>query len=150
MHYADQFLVTAGSTKAKPSTLDIKITPGVLHSGIFFFPAGCRGTVHIALAHAIHQVWPTNPSGTFAFENYVHRVDDYYQIPPGVITLQLRGYCVNCDENHKIQWAFSINRPEEIFPMLYGPIRNLEEVVEFLKIWIPPLPTPPEEEKTIG
>ena len=144
MHYAGQFTVTAVSTLKSQSSLKIIITEGILHSGIFFFPAGCRGTVYLHLDHAIHQIWPTNPSGTFAFENYVHEVKDYYRIPPGVKQLELKGYSVNADNDHTIQWAFTINRPEEVFPMLYGPLSKIEDISDVLRQWWPKIPTDTE------
>lgn len=137
MHYAGQFTVTSVSTLGSQNSLKIKITEGFLHSGIFFFPAGCRGTVHLHLDHAIHQIWPTNPSGTFAFENYVHEVKDYYLIPPGIKQVKLMGYSDDADNDHTIQWAFTINRPEEVFPMLYGPLSKVEDIADVLRQWWP-------------
>lgn len=63
--------------------------------------------------------------------------------------MQLQGYCVNADNDHKIQWAFSINRPEEIFPTLFGPIKELEQLTEMYRQmgWIQPEET---EAETIG
>lgn len=140
MHYADQFTVTADSTKTAPSELKIIVSPGILHTGIFFFPAGCKGTVHVSLNQAIHQIWPTNPSGTFAFENYVHVVKDYYSLPPGIKQLELKGYSVNADYDHVIQFAFSINDPEEIWPTRFGPIKRLASIASWFEIMYPPQP----------
>lgn len=144
MHYAGQFTVTLGSTLQSQDSVKIKITEGILHSGIFFFPAGCRGTVHLSLNHAIHQIWPTNPSGTFAFENYVHEVKDYYTLPPGVKQVELKGYSLDADYDHTIQWAFTINRPEEVLPMLYGPLSKIEDIAEVLRQFWPKIPTETE------
>ncbi len=144
MHYAGQFVVTSGSTIKAQSSLKIAITEGILHSGVFFFPAGCRGTVHVHLDQAIHQIWPTNPSGTFAFENHVHIVKDYYQIPSGVKQVELKGYSVDADNDHAIQWAFTINRPEEVFPTLYGPISRIDEIAKVFETYWPLIPTETE------
>ncbi len=54
--------------------------------------------------------------------------------------IELKGYSEDADYDHIIQWAFTINRPEEVLPMLYGPLSKVKDIAEILRqFWPKPL-----------
>lgn len=70
MFYRYAVTIAAETTEADPSITYMDLAPGELHQVEIGFPWGCAGLVHVQIWRGEHQVWPTNPGESFAWNDY--------------------------------------------------------------------------------
>lgn len=76
----------------------LKMERGVVHQIDIVFPSGPVGLAHIQINRGLHQVWPTNASGSFAADNTMISFKEYYEIISK--PLQLEAYTWNLDDTY--------------------------------------------------
>ena len=120
MFYDYTFAIPANTAEANPERFDCKLTHGVIHKVEVGFPAGCAGLAHLKILQGLHQVWPTNPEGSFNTDNFTISFNEYYELtePPYILTLS--GYNEDDTYPHTIEVRFAILParillPEETF-----------------------------------
>ena len=119
MIYEFPITVLTTDTEASPAEEDIKLTNGVVHRVEIEFPAGCVGLVHIAIYHMGHQVWPSNPEGSFASEDYVVAFDDYYPLLGPPYLFKILGWTDETTYDHTIKVRFGL-LPENVARGMFG------------------------------
>lgn len=89
MYYDFSFTIPADTAKSSPEELDVKLTHGVIHRVEIGFPRGCAGLVHLQIRRGLHQLWPTNPQGSFNTDGYIIPINEYYElfVEPYILTL---------------------------------------------------------------
>lgn len=113
MFYRYSLTVPASTAKSNPLQKTIYLTHGIIHQVEIGFPPGCAGLVHTALWRFEHQVWPTNPDETFAWDDYniVIRNENY-----GLITrpysLTLSAWSADTIYPHTIVCRIGVRLPE--------------------------------------
>lgn len=98
MFYDFAVPLPANTAKTSPVEVEAKLTHGVVHRLEIEFPAGCAGLAHLAIDRGLHQVWPTNPPGSFASDNHVIAFDEAHEFTTEPYTLSLRGW--NLDDTY--------------------------------------------------
>lgn len=130
MFYSYAIPIPAGTTEASPLITELTLSKGILHRVEIEFPAGCRGLAHCQIKEAgLHQVYPTNPTGNFASDDYVIVLDDYYDIPSPYL---LRAFAWNDDDTYPHTLLIRIGvLPTEIVSPMGGVVGALRK---FLKL----------------
>jgi len=113
MFYRYSLTVPASTSQAAPAILAMHLTHGIIHHLEIGFPPGCAGLVHAAIYRFEHQVWPTNPDNTFAWDDYNvvirHEAFGLITLP---YTLSLRAWSEDNTFPHTIICRLGIRTPE--------------------------------------
>lgn len=102
MFYDFAFTITKGTTKAAPEEAELHLTHGVIHTVRFDFPPGPRGEVDVVLYHEEHQLYPTNPDGSFNADNTYINYDDFFELTTEPYSLKARGWAPDADYDHTV------------------------------------------------
>ena len=116
MFYDFAFTVPAGTPEASPHEQTVNLVSGVIHHVSIEFPAGCRGTVFVAIYHGAHQIWPTNIDEAFNAEDFTIVIDEAEHFPAGPNLLRVEGWSPNACHNHTLTVRFGLLEPEAIAP----------------------------------
>jgi len=108
VYYDVSFTIPANTTKAAPQEQDVKLTHGVVHRVEIGFPSGCAGLAHLQIRRGSHQVWPTNPQGSFNTDDYIIPIDDYYELFEEPYILTLVGWNLDDTYDHTLEVRFGI------------------------------------------
>jgi hypothetical protein len=108
VYYDVSFTIPANTAESAPQEEQVKLTHGVLHRVEIGFPSGCAGLAHLQLWRGGHQVWPTNPGGSFNTDDYTIPIDDYYELFEEPYILTLVGWNLDDTYNHTLEVRFGI------------------------------------------
>lgn len=120
MYYDFSFTIPANTARASPYTEDVKLTHGIINRVEVGFPRGCAGLAHLQLRRSLHQLWPTNPQGSFNTDGYTiafNEDQDFYTEP---YILTLVGWNLDDTYDHTLEVRIGIIAPR--VPMTDGPI----------------------------
>lgn len=113
MFYDYSFEIPANTTEARPERQDISLTHGIINRVEVGFPGGCVGMVHLIIRHGLHQLWPTNPDGSFNANRYNIPFSEYYPLLTEPYILNLYGWSPGTAHNHTLEIRIGI-LPEEV------------------------------------
>jgi len=94
--------IPAGTPEDSPVEKTLKLTHGVVHRLEVEFYPGARRYVWVKIFHEEHQVWPTNPDGSFQTDGYTIAFDDFYELKTEPFSFTVRGYSPNADYDHVV------------------------------------------------
>lgn len=120
MFYDFSFTIPANTARDDPEIWDLKLTHGVAHRVEIGFPKGCAGLAHLVARQGLHQVWPTNPDGSFNADDYTIAFNDYQPLKTEPYILTLVGWSFDDTFPHTLEVRIGILPawillPEEIF-----------------------------------
>lgn len=120
MYYDVSFTIPANTAQASPTRQDVKLTRGIIHRVEIGFPGGCAGLAHLQIKRSVHQVWPTNPQGSFNTDGYVIPINEFYELFTEPYILTLVGWNLDDTYPHTLEVRFGILparvlMPEETF-----------------------------------
>ncbi len=99
MYYDFNIIIPASTPKDTPIKETCKLTYGIVRHVAIAFPPGPKGLTHLVIRRYEHQVWPTNPDGNFAWDNYTIEFSEEFDLTTRPHTLTLVGW--NEDDTHK-------------------------------------------------
>ncbi len=120
MFYDFSFQIPANTTQKSPTELRCKLTHGIIHRIEIAFPAGCAGLAHLQIKEGLHQLWPTNPEGSFNTDGYTIVVNEFQELYRSPYTVTLVGWNDDDTYSHTLEIRFGILpkqilAPEETF-----------------------------------
>ena len=116
MFYDFSFTILADTSASSPKVERVKLEYGILHLIEISFPAGCAGLVHLQIFDNGHQLFPTNPGGSFNTDDYTIRFNDHYPLLNPPYTLRLVGWNLDDTYDHTLEIRLGILPPEILFP----------------------------------
>lgn len=116
MFYDFSFTVPKNTAKKKPEELDVKLTSGIIHRVEIGFRAGPRNMVYIAIRKGLHQLWPTNPQGSFNSDNFTIVINEFYPLVGKPYILTLQGWSPGTYYDHIVEVRIGILPQEVIAP----------------------------------
>lgn len=133
MLYEYPLTVTAGTTKASPAKVDMVLTKGVIHRVEVEFYPGPRRYVEARIRRGGHQVWPTNPDGSFCSDG--HRIvwDENYEITTQPVRFKFEAWSPDADYNHVIVCRISLLESRTAILLLRG-LKGILRLVQFFGI----------------
>ena len=108
MYYDYSFTIPANTTKSSPEELAVKLTHGIIHRVELGFPRGCAGLAHLQIRRGLHQVWPTNPQGSFNTDGYTIVFNEHYELFTEPYRLTLVGWNLDDTYNHTLEVRFGV------------------------------------------
>lgn len=70
MFYRYAVTIPKATLEAAPVKTIMNLPAGEVHQVEVGFPWGCAGLAHVQIYHSEHQMWPTNPGTSFAWNDY--------------------------------------------------------------------------------
>ena len=116
MIYEYDLTVPANTPAADPVSVDMALSPGIIHRLEVSWPAGCNNMVHIAVKRGLHQVWPTNPDGTLKGNMYTLSIPVWYELEDYPANLEAYGWSPGASYNHTVTIRLAIERREILQP----------------------------------
>jgi len=128
--YDFSFTIPANTPQNSPAELRCKLTQGITHRVEISFPPGCAGLVYLQIFDNAHQVYPTNPGGSFKTDSYTIAFNDYYELKSEPYTLRLVGWNEDDTYDHTLEVRFGILEEKYIKPYEeeMGIIRRLKRL----------------------
>ena len=108
MEYVFRLTIPANTPKISPERLTCKLTHGIVNHVAVAFPPGPRGLAHLVIYRYEHQVWPTNPEETFAWDDYTVEFDEEFELTERPYTMSLRGWNLSTKFSHTVTVRFEI------------------------------------------
>ena len=113
MFYRYSLTVPASTPATAPVILTCALTHGIVHQVEVAFPPGCAALVHVSLWRYEHQVWPTNPDESFAWDNYTIVItNEAFGITEVPYELSLRAWSEDTAYPHTIVCRVGVKLPE--------------------------------------
>lgn len=88
MIYSYAITIPANTSEADPVEQEIRLTAGLISHVEVEFPAGCAGLVHLRVMREGGHLWPTNPEGNLASDDYVIPWDEHIELTSSPYRLQ--------------------------------------------------------------
>lgn len=109
MFFRYTLTVPANTPESDPVDLYCDLTYGVITKVMVGFPRGCAGLAHVRILHQAHQVWPTNPDDTFAWDDFVFEFEENFELYQPAYELIIRAH--NLDEcyPHEVMVCFGVH-----------------------------------------
>ena len=113
MFYRFSLTVPASTPQTSPVVKVLALTHGIVHQVEVAFPPGCATLVHVSLWRYEHQVWPTNPGESFAWDDYTIVItNEAFGLISRPYTLSLRAWSEDTAYPHTIVCRVGVKLPE--------------------------------------
>lgn len=108
MQFTYELTIPPNTVKTNPETQVCKLTYGTVKRVFICFPPGPKGLAHIVIKRFESQVWPTNPDGDFAWDNFVFIIEDEFNMESGPFTVKLVGWNEDDTYEHTVTVMFNV------------------------------------------
>lgn len=102
MFYDFAITIPAGRTEDNPVEEILKLTKGIIHRVEVEFYPGPRRYAWVKIFYHEHQLWPTNPGGSFRTDGYTISFDEYEELKSEPFDLKVKGYSPDANYSHVI------------------------------------------------
>jgi hypothetical protein len=131
--YDYSFTIPKTATASNPEVKVCKLAHGIIHRVTIFWWPGPHGLVHLTINRALHQLLPTNPEESFHYDNYAHVMEERIPLLEPLYQVELHGWGVDCDYDHKVIVGIGI-LPPECFPEYRGMETTLEKFLKLFRV----------------
>ncbi len=107
MDYNVTLSVPAGTAKSDPAELRVPLTKGIIVKVRVGIPDGAADEVHVVITRGLHQVWPTNPDGDYAWNDYVHEIEASYVLEDEPLMLKVVAWNDDTVNAHVVTVGFN-------------------------------------------
>ncbi len=108
MDYNVTLGVPASTAKADPAEVRVRLTVGIVVRVRVAIPDGAADQVHVVITHGGRQVWPSNPDGNYAWNDYVHEIEASYVLEDEPLTLKVVAWNDDTVNAHQITVGFNL------------------------------------------
>jgi len=108
MDYDVTLTVPASTTEADPAELRVRLTKGIIVKVRVGIPDGAANEVHVVIVRGAHQVWPTNPDGNFAWNDYVHEIEASYVLEDHPLIMRVVAWNEDTINDHQVAVGFNL------------------------------------------
>lgn len=108
MDYDLSLNVPASTAKSDPAELRVLLTKGIVVKVRVGFPDGCGEDVHVVIIRGGHQVWPTNPDGNYAWNDYVFEIEASYVLEDQPLTMKIQAWNADTVNAHDVMVGFNM------------------------------------------
>ena len=130
MFYDFAITIAADTAESDAVTQNLKLTKGVLHRFEVQFPAGCAGLAHIRFEQGAAHLFPTDPEGNFATDDFTIAFDDKVELVTAPFTIQAIAWNLDDTYPHTITVRIGILEGETAILLM----RVIKGLVNFLKL----------------
>jgi len=130
-HYSYEKTFTPGHSADDPEELEMPCAWGILTDVVIAFRFGTDRKTHVHIDEVLHQIFPTNPEETYAYDGYTLTITDRYELLKDTRKIYLRGWNEGIYP-HTIAVAFKIELPERYTPAesaIMRMARSLDQLI---------------------
>lgn len=130
MFYNFTITIPANTLKSDRVVEVCDLTYGIIRHVAIAFPPGPKGLAHVVIYRYEHQLWPTNPGGSFAWDDYTIEFTEEFDLTERPHTLSIRGW--NEDDTHEHTVTVRFELGDKIWGLtellsLQTPMSRLED-----------------------
>jgi hypothetical protein len=125
------FSITTPKNTPEPSkgkTTIAKMERGIIKRFEIKFPPGPAGLLHVRIRRGSHQVWPTNPLGSFASDFETIAFDDEFDLTVPPYQLEIDTWNVDDTYDHTVYVRFLL-KPAPLLVVEPEPRRPRERMI---------------------
>lgn len=108
MFYLFSIPVPRSTPESNPLITDLSLGPGEIAEVRVGFPWGCAGLVHVQVWRAEHQVWPSSPGESFAWNDYVYEFPEAEPVSGPAEHWSIRAWNDDERHDHRVEVALAI------------------------------------------
>jgi len=108
MYYLTFHTVPPQTLETDPYEYQVAVVDGILSHVDIGFPQGCAGLAHLQLYYKHHQLYPTNPDQSFAWDGNVFSFDDDFPIYEHPYTVTVRAWNDDDSYEHTLMVGLSV------------------------------------------
>lgn len=109
MLYIYRLALPANTQESSKERLDFELPRGVINRVEVAFPPGPMGLAHLQIFHEEHQLFPTIPEESFAWNDINIAWAEEYELEEPWNDLSLRGWNLDDSYEHTISVRFSVS-----------------------------------------
>ena len=100
MIYEFPITTTTAYTKDSPKKTIVKLTKGIIHELDIISDEACQWTLFVAVAHGLHQIYPTNQGEYFKLRGETFSFREYYNLDTRPFSFYIYTYLYDADNSH--------------------------------------------------
>lgn len=108
MDYNVTLSVPASTLEIAPVELRVGLTKGIIVEVRIGFPDGCADLVHVVIKRDGHVVWPNNPDGNYAWNDYVYELAESYVLDVEPLSLRVVAWNEDTINAHRVTVGFNM------------------------------------------
>lgn len=108
MDYNVTLSVPASTTESAPAELRVPLTVGLIVEVRIGFPDGCADYVHVVITRGLHQLWPTNPSGSYSWNYHMYEIKASYVLEDEPLALKVVAWNEDTRNAHQVTVGVNI------------------------------------------
>ena len=128
MFYETSLTIPAETSSDDPAEIELRVTHGVVHRVEVEFAPGPSWRANVVILYRNHQVWPTNPDGTFASDSHTIGFDDYYEMFYSPYTFVIQGWSPAAVKDHTVRVRLGV-LPQIIAEHIYGKTSKIDQAL---------------------
>jgi len=103
MYYVQQITIPAQTAEGELDPVIMELSAGTIQRVRVCFPPGCCGLVHLRIYRYEHQLYPTSPDASFAWDGYVVEFVDSFPLTEVPYEVKLIAWNDDDSYQHSIQ-----------------------------------------------
>lgn len=129
MQFSYNLEIPANTPETEPEIQVCQLSYGTISRVFVCFPPGPKGLAHVVIKRYESQVWPTNPTASFAWDDFVFVIEDEFDLETAPFSVKLEGWNLDDTYPHTITVMFNVLRGAYGMPellALQSPFSQLE------------------------
>lgn len=102
MIYEFPITTTTAATEESPKKTTIVLARGIIHQLDIISDEAAKWTLYVAIAHGLHQIYPTNTPNFFNLRGESFSFKENYELYTKPLSLSVFTYLYDADYSHKI------------------------------------------------
>ncbi len=115
MWYEFSVAVPAGTTKATPVEVDMKLASGIIHHVVIEGAPGMQRMVSLVVTDGLHQIWPVNPEEVIQLDGVPRDFTERHELTDSPYTLKAAAWAPNTIYSHTYKIGIGV-LPRSSFP----------------------------------
>lgn len=102
MDYNFTLDVPRWTLETAPAELTMELVQGMIVGVRVGFPDGCADMVHVVIRVGLHQLWPSNQEGNYAWNDFTYVIQESYELDEVPYELTLVAWNDDQREPHQV------------------------------------------------
>lgn len=108
MDYNFTLSVPASTLETDPAELTLELVKGIVVGVRVGFPDGCADYLHAAIRLGLHQLWPSNQGGNYAWNDYTYEIQESCVLDEEPYELTLLAWNDDTRNAHQVTVGFNM------------------------------------------
>lgn len=114
MIYEFPIITETDDTSSSPKKTTIKLCKGIVHQLDIICDIAVMGTLYLAIAHGLHQIFPTNQEEYFRLTGRPFSFRESYELNSRPYSFYVYTYLENAQEEHEVRVRLGLLREVDL------------------------------------